>query len=346
MKIWKKRLANLDWAYATLVADLSGEHYLIGLSENRDREGYLFSPPKWEKSVLWEKPSGVMNIVQLPGTSRLFTITDFYPIFRSENACVQEVTPTGDYKNLWNISQVLSIPYAHRIGLLKIDRIYYMIVCSLCESKSSQEDWSKPGGVFVSPVPSLEHSGIWPVKKIYHGLTKNHGLFIYNNNQVYITAEEGIFYFDFANYDFDSKINPLHISKIPTSDIFINDIDNDGFPEVGTIEPFHGNLFVLYRMIGNELRPLYRFEINFGHVVWLGNIFGIPSIITASRGGNKELTLYQNKTKKLENNCWDKILIDSGTGTTQISLFFEEKEAFIFAANHEMEEFALYTLHR
>jgi hypothetical protein len=344
MNISKRKLADLEGVYSTIIIELEGKQYLVGASENRDKMSLLFSPPNWEASLLWKEPSGVMNIIQVPGSNpRLLSITDFYPVFQSENAAVHEVYPRENFKEPWKINRILSVPFVHRIGLIECKGIPYLLCCSLCESKAFQDDWSKPGSLFVSTIPEKDRADDWQLKRIFHGLTKNHGLFIYNKNQVYVTAEEGIFFFDFSCYDFNKPIDPVHISKTPASDIFIDDIDDDGNLEIGTIEPFHGNVFALYRLAGDVLQPLYKSELNFGHVVWIGKLFGYPSAITANRGGGKEFILYQNKTKNIENTQWEKTVIDSGTGTTQISVFSGEGKYHIFAANHGIGEIALYT---
>lgn len=344
MNIHKQKLAELEGVYSTSVIVLNGEQYLVGASENREKESFLFSPPRWEKSLLWKKPGGVMNVTQTPGSPRLFSITDFYPVFQSENAAVCEITPMGDFKVPWKINKVLSVPFVHRIGLIRNADITYLLCCSLCKSKKFQEDWSTPGSLFISAVPEKGNADAWQLKEVFTGLSKNHGLFIYRDNQVFVAAEEGVFFFDFSRYDLNESIKPRHISKIPTSDIFIDDIDNDGNLEMGTIEPFHGNSFALYRLLDTGLALLHRSDLEFGHVAWIGQLFGFPSAITANRGGDKAMVLYQNKTGNIATDRWEKTIIDRGTGATQISVFSGQGKVYIFAANHGVGEIALYTI--
>jgi hypothetical protein len=344
MNIHKQKLADLEGVYSTSIIDLDGKRYLAGASENRGKESFLFSPPHWEKSLLWGTPGGVMNIVQIPGTSRLLSITDFYPVFQSENAAVCEITPAGNFQDPWNIEQVLSVPFVHRIGLVKNVDAAYLLCCSLCKSKAFQDDWSTPGSLFISPIPEKNNPDPWRLKEIFTGLSKNHGLFIYRDNQVFVAAGEGIFFFDFSRYDLNRDIKPAHVSETPTSDIFVDDMDNDGNLEMGTIEPFHGNSFALYRLRDSGPVLLHRSELEFGHVVWIGTIFGVPSAITANRGGDKALVLHQNKTGNIENDRWEKTVIDSGTGTTQISVFAGQDKVYVFAANHGIGEIGLYTV--
>lgn len=344
MNIQKRKLAELEGVYSTTVIELEGKRHLVAASENREKKSFLFSPPGWELSVLFSEPGGVMNIVQTPGSPRLLSITGFYPIFQSENAEISEICPAGAFRDPWKVSKVLAVPFVHRIGLIECADSSWLLSCALCESKAFQEDWSRPGSLFISPVEETGRHKDWKLKKIFDGLTKNHGLFIHNKNQAYVTAEEGIFLFDFSGYDFNKPIEPVHLSKTPTSDIFIDDIDNDGNLEAGTIEPFHGNAFALYRLADGAMIPLYRSEIDFGHVAWIGRLFGYPSAISAGRGGDKALILYQNKTENIENGQWEKTVIDSGTGATQISVFSEGDTYCIFAANHGIGEIALYTI--
>jgi hypothetical protein len=113
---------------------------------------------------------------------------------------------------------------------------------------------------------------------------------------------------------------------------------------MGTIEPFHGNSFALYRLLDTGLALLHRSDLEFGHVVWIGQLFGFPSAITANRGGDKAMVLYQNKTGNIATDRWEKTIIDRGTGATQISVFSGQGKVYIFAANHGVGEIALYTI--
>ena len=335
MKINKEFTLKIPGVYATTELVFNGKQYLAAASENRDGYAYIIDPIKHQYSRLWtEKESGVMNIIQEPGKKRLFAITSFFPIFQSKEASICSLIPsTDDVMTPWKIVNIFTLPYCHRIGSITVDNKNYLIACTVCRDKDFQEDWSKPGEVWISPIPE-NHPGEWSFKKIYGGLIKNHGLFIEKNNQVYITSEKGVMLFDFSKYIFGQEILPTIITSTPTSDVFGTSGGEKSW--LGTIEPFHGEIAKIYE-ITNDFREIRSYPIHFGHVVWIGEILNKKAILLGSRGEHRNLVLI----------FWEsgeEFVIDKETGSTQVTVFKDKDSVKIFSANHYKDEVSMYSI--
>lgn len=333
MKIKKKRISSLPMVYATSELILNGKRYLCAASEAAGGRAYIIDPDTYEYSDLWVGETGVMNIIQIPGEERLLVITKFFPVFQSKDAqiCLVEPSEKG-YMSPWIIKPILNLPFCHRIGLVKNDNGLFLLGCQLCRDKSFQEDWTQPGSLWIARIPS-EYNGEWKWYELYSGLTKNHGLYI-KDNIAYICSEEGVLAFNFSNYNLGDLISPILVTTTPTSDIWISDTEDESI--AATIEPFHGNNLVIYRF-DKELVKYSSYHIDFGHVVWAGNIMGKPVVIAGSRGGKKGMEIIDFKSNK-------NIVVDNEIGPTQISVYTEGETVYIFSANHESGDISIYSI--
>lgn len=324
MKIEKRKLADLTAVYVTNELTLGGRRYYAAASENPGEHAYIFDTEKDEMSPLWLGDTGCMNVIQIPGEEKLLAITKFYPVFKSKEAeiCLLEPTEKG-YLSPWKKTTVLKVPYVHRIGCFENKKgEKFLIVCALCKDKDFVDDWSKPGAFYVCKI------GEWKLTKLVDGILKNHGLWIAGKSDVYVTSENGVMYFDFSDYEEGKVVKPLLLSGHPTSDLSVSD---DGY---ATIEPFHGDKGRLYSWSG-EIKAEY--DINFGHVVWYGTLFGRKYIIYGSRGGDKQLEMKDIESKETT-------IIDENVGPTQITVVDCGDWVEILSANHGAGTVYLYTL--
>ena len=327
MKIEKTHLVDIPAVYVTAILHLAGKEYFALASENRDEKVVIIDADTLEVSPLWTGDTGCMNIVQIPGTEKLLCITKFYPVFQSKEAeiCMLEPTDKG-YMSPWKKTTIMKLPFCHRIGVITTNSKMFLLASTLCDDKEFQDDWRKPGAIYTAPID--EKLTEWTLTKHVGGLLKNHGLCIDKENQVYTSSENGILHFDFSNYVEGASVKPTLLTGFPTSDISFN----DGM--IATIEPFHGNVAKLY---DSNIKEVYSCDIDFGHVVWLGNILGKPSMILGSRGGRKQLEL-------IDVHSMERTIIDEGIAPTQISVVSRDETSVILSANHGAGNAFLYTL--
>ena len=130
----------------------------------------------------------------------------------------------------------------------------------------------------------------------------------------------------------------------PISDVAAVDIDGDGELELATIEPFHGNEFVINKKSEDGYQIVYRYPniMDFGHVVWGGELCGVPCFIGGNRRRNKELFLVRGV--KAEEPCFETIVIDAGQGPSNVAVLHEDGKDVILADNREIAQAAYYTV--
>lgn len=335
MNIEKKKIVDLPAVYATAELNLEGRRYLAAASEARGEHAYIIDAQTMEYADLWQGDTGVMNVIQIPGRKQLLAITQFYPIFQSKDAAISLLEPTEKgYMSPWKIIEVMKLPFCHRIGIIQNENGLFVIGCQLCEDKDFQEDWTKPGSIWMAPIPETA-DGEWKLTKVFAGLTKNHGLFIEDENQVYICSENGVLCFDMAHYKAGERMQPRLITTTPTSDIWTTKVADGKI--AGTIEPFHGNTAVIYSLTDETYEKKVSFEIDFGHVCWTGKIFGRNALIIGNRGGEKTLDIIFWETGET-------FTLDEGVGSTQITVYEDGASVRVLSANHGAGDVSLYIL--
>lgn len=343
MKIEKRIIAKLDMVYTVNKNEINGKTYLMAATEDHGK-ALLFSPPKWEVSNIWDSPGGCMNMVPLvKGNGDFIAIQKFFPIFKSEEACIVYVKPIDRLNDKWKVKKVLDLPFVHRINVVNNGKTNFLIASTICGGKDNIDDWSKPGAVYICAIPDNPDDE-WILKPIIEGISKNHGMHItkYRGKQtIYVTGEEGVFKINVPS-DLGGSWVYEKIIGSGVSDIYAADIDEDGEDELFTIEPFHGDKIVIYKYIDDKWQSIYNDEINFGHVIWGGRILNRPCLIVGGRDGIKELSfLFQEGVKPLK---MKRMIIDKDIGPTSITVLHEREHEMIFSANHGLGEVAMYTI--
>ena len=130
---------------------------------------------------------------------------------------------------------------------------------------------------------------------------------------------------------------PKLVTTTPTSDICISK-DKEGML-AGVIEPFHGDKLALYRITDNTYDLLSDYDIDFGHVVWVGSLFGRTAVIAGSRGGE------QKQLEIISPEDGTRTILDTDVGPTQITVYEDKNTIKILSANHGSGDISLYTLY-
>lgn len=341
MKFEKKFLTELNRCYAVNSITINRETKMLFATEG---EGpcYSYSGEDYRQSTVWDAPGGTMSMVQVPGKNGDFlAVQNFFPTFKSEKAVIVWAKPEEVDK--WKVKTILELPYVHRFDILTANGINYFLGSVLCNSKAFKDDWSDPGKVYAGVLPEDLNEPI-KLKVIKEGLTKNHGYCraIWNGKMSgIVTSEEGAFVITPPQNECDD----WYVEKIldrPVSDIAVVDIDQDGEDELVTIEPFHGNKFLINKKINGEYKEVYSYpkKIDFGHVVWGGKLRGVPSIIGGYRREGKELFVIQCVDR--EKLTFKAEIIDTGIGPSNVAVINGEDQDIIMSANREIGEAVLY----
>jgi len=343
MKVNKKVLAKLESVYAVSPIELDKKVHFLAATEGHGA-CLLFTPPDWEMSYVWDGPGGTMGIVPFPGTIHAFlAIQKFFPNFQSEHAGIVYAEAEDNIRKPWNVHRVIDLPFVHRFDIIQVGAELFVIAATVCGGKAFPDDWSKPGAVYIGRIPNDSHD-VWSIEPILEGLHKNHGMHVTNiggERVVLIGAKEGLFKIKVPENPRSSWQYKCLIDH-EISDIYVSDVDEDGEVEIVTIEPFHGNELVIYKSSGGLWQPVYKTAIDFGHVVWGGEIPGKSGILVGNRGGEKALVRLYLEGYDLR--TMDRLDIDKGVGPTQIAVIHEKGRDLIFSANHAVGEVALYEI--
>ena len=343
MNITKRILASLELIYAVCTIQIEGETHFVAATEGYG-ECLLFSPPDWTASSVWEGPGGTMCLTPLPGRGgALLAIQEFFPIFQSESAGIVYAEPRGSSTEAWHVRRVIDLPFAHRIEIVHIGPVPYLVAASLCEAKDSQDDWSHPGTVYAGPLPR-DPSGHWSLDPILSGISKNHGMHATHLDGckvVLIAGREGIFSIRVPAEPGEEWFW-TRLVEHEVSDVHATDIDGDGIPELVAIEPFHGDTFTIYKLLSREWQAIFCMPISFGHVVWAGDVLGAPAMLVGSRSGDEDLSLM--RVQSTDPVRIERSVIDRGIAPTQVGVVHRGNVCQIISANRGTGNAVLYEL--
>ncbi len=342
VEIEKKVLAQLQDAYATGLINVGGQESLVVGPETKGRP-LMFTSPDWTRERTFPKDlGGCMNVIPFSKDEESFlAIEGFYPVFQSEGAGVVYVNKDSDGN--WQKRRILDLPFVHRIEEVTTGGDSYLVASTLAESKDSPEDWSQSGATYAGIIPDDPGRGL-EMNKVLSGIHKNHGLNVTKlegEKVVLITGQEGVFSLMVPdNYSRGWESRELIGREV--SDISVQDVDSDGEPELVTIEPFHGDTLGLYNNSGGNWEQKTSYPLDFGHVVWSGEINGQPRIIAGSRGGKEDLVCLKWDGSS---ECIKKdFTIDQGVGPAQITVLQRPDLDIVFSANNGADEVAMYKI--
>ena len=281
-----------------------------------------------------------MSIVPIPGANGEFlAVQKFYRFYDWEEAKVVHVCPLAD--GAYRVTDLLHLPYIHRFDLLTVGDRHYFIACTLATTKTTIDDWSDPGKIWIG-----EYKGVEPlsVSVLKDGITQNHGysrLVRDGGMRGLVTGREGAFTVTPPQRPGD-EWRVEQFMDWPISDITAIDIDGDGELEFATIEPFHGEYFRMYKKRGGVFEKIFEHpEITeFYHVAVGARLAGEPVVIGGCRRGKKQL--FYVRARQISPLELEAQVIEEGVGPSNVCVLHEAGRDIIVAANRESNEAALY----
>jgi len=349
MKVAARTLARLDLAYsiARLPAANGADMPTIAAGSEGDGPLLLFRPPEYRPETIAEAPGGFISLCQLQWAGRIFLAasTGFKPVFQAEKCrLVAYPLDRGEMPSPLDIGP---LPYTHRIASFDFDGKVHLLASTLCAGKSFQDDWSKPGGVYLGEVPASPARGemAWSFHPICKGLSKNHGMdeavLHHGRRGFLLSAHEGLFFLG-APGGKAAGWTPETISSGEYSDAIAFPWDDPADPHVFSLSPFHGNVLSQHRRTAaGWSRETLDDTIDFGHVLWAGMVLGRQGLVVGGRRGRQQLAVY----RRGDGSLLQKQLIDEGVGPTQVAVIERGSgEARVFVAAHARGEVVEYTL--
>ncbi len=346
MKIRKRLLGHIEKVYSlALITNPNGTGLpTFAAGSEADGELLLFKPPKYEPLTIARKPGGFISLFPFykNGQTFLLASTDFKPGFNAENCRILKYPL--DRGECPEPAVVSALPYTHRIAVATVGGKFCLLASTLCSSKSFKGDWSHPGGVHFSVIPD-DPNQPWTFRQIAGNLSKNHGmdfarLQTETSGGFLLSATEGLFYLCIPN----DATEPWPMDRIATgeySDAFAYDWNRFGSSDIFTISPFHGNVLSMFTRFKNGWDKVTIDDgLEFGHVIWAGDLLGKPGLLVGERGGSKELRLYRSGPSGFHSET-----IDEGIGPAQMLVLNDRQDfAQLVVSAHARDEVLLYNI--
>lgn len=342
MNVTKIKSEPLTRAYATAHLKLDGKDFVLYASESTVgvpgfAYAYDLAHPE-QPELVWDNAGGCMAIVQHPYEEDAFlAVQEFY--LKENPSRAKIVTGKRSKDGKWTVKDLVSVPLVHRFGFIRDEGTAYLVICTVARQKDNKDDWSKPGEIFVAPLPK----GDEPVQLtlLQTGLFKNHGFYSYQEDGkdvICVGSENGA-------YTIRRSHGAFQMEKIldgAIGEVALHDIDGDDKLELLTIEPFHGNRIRLYHLNEeNKYKPIWEYapEIDFAHALTGGQLMGKECFVAGIRKANGEaFALYE------ENGRYVTELIDQGCGPANLCIIHANGKEYVSCANHTTGECALYEI--
>ena len=314
---------------------LDGKEHIAFVSE-LEKTGVidLLDPDTFETVRASEGPGGGMNIIPLKKDGEFLCIQKFYPVFKSEDAVViWGYKENGKYTH----KEVQPLPFVHRIECITVDGKDYLFCASLCKTKEFTDDWRFPGSVYTGEI-DYEKREIHDFHVIYDGIIQDHGLTKlgeHGERGLLISGKNGV---NLLTHEADGwKVENL--VDEPTRDCVVADLDGDGVEELGTITPFHGAFFSVYKKIDGKYQKVWTLpgKHEFGHAIWGGRLNGRPAFLIGYRAGEMGLYLVEY----VDGQYTFKV-IDEHSGPANVTVVHSKQGDLICAANRQTDRYTVY----
>lgn len=339
MRVEKHRLMDLKRCYATGNLPFAGEDHLVFASEDPGVGCELFNGEDFSlEQELWKEAGGCMGIVPIPETDGDFlAVQEFY---LKVSPSLAKIVYGQRTEKGYICTEILSLPYIHRFGILRRGGINYWIGATIAEAKDHKEDWSRPGKVYWGIVPASPAESM-PIHELCTGLFRNHGFWVCEEEgipRIYIGSDQGI-----------ERITPPealggdfcveHVMDGRIGEVATIDLDGDGMDELMTIEPFHGNALHIYKKSPEGYERIYTYPetIDFAHALIGDTLCGIPTFLAGVRREEAELVIFQWRQGSVQAQ-----VLERGVGPANLAVVHQEDRDLILSANHTANEVAVY----
>jgi hypothetical protein len=342
VKIEKRFLVELNRCYAVTGLSIAGKRTILVATEG-EGSCYAFDGPEYDRRrTVWEGPGGTMSMIPIPGRDGEFlAVQKFFKLFQWDEAILVWVKPLPD--GSFAARQILQLPYIHRFDLFETGGTVHFLGCTLAESKESRDDWSNPGKIYVGELGSDWDEPL-RLEVLREGLFRNHGYCrsVWMGLEAgLVTSEEGAFALTPPKAS-GGKWKIERFMDWPISDIAGCDIDGCSEMEYATIEPWHGDLFRVYKKAGGAFKLAYEHpeKSEFYHVVTDARLRGNPTFIGGCRRGSQHL--FYLRVISTEPLSLEAVTIEEGVGPSNVAIVNEPSRDLIISANREKGEAALY----
>lgn len=336
-------LAEIEKCYAVLGLNIDAKPCLIYGGEGQGSL-HAFRGESFQKhDVIWEGGGGTMSIVPLPEHEGWMLVSrGFYSMVDSAGSQIELVR----YRDgVFSHEPIATLDYLHRFDtLLAPDGTRYVFAASLHGGKVDKNDWSRPGHLFVGTMPDdMDASFTVELRQLPGDFYMNHGFCkaLWKGREAgFIACKEGVFAF-MPPPSKGEEWSMEQLLDIPTSDIAICDVDDDGEPEIAALLPFHGNAFKIFARDSGVYREVYTYPVenDFYHAVISGRICGETMFVGGARKLTADLFLvrWDEQSKQFYSQQ-----LETGRGPSNLAILNSPDGDYILSANRMAFEAALF----
>ena len=324
---------NYRAGYQVAVADVNGDGKpdVLALSTDANRVDW-YENPTWVRHPI---ATTAKNIDLAPrwlnGKFGLALATGFYFSDANRGGQILWLEPGSSPTNLWTSFPIAVDPVAHRLrwGDLDGDGQPELVHAPIFGPGSDQAIAPKPSHLWAFRPPADPHKGTWTVWKIDESLTVLHGIRLIDldgdgRDEILTASFEGIHRFDFkgtgpAAHWIKTRVGegappnssapgaPRGSSEVAPGKLA------SGQPFIAAIEPWHGNLVVVYtqtNQTGLWQRRVLDESLKEGHALIVADLDGDGryEIVAGWRGGSGGVAIYKPDASGTN---WNKQVIDS-----------------------------------
>ena len=302
--------------YAVVTTDVNGDQKPDIVAVANDAVVW-YENPTWEKRDILRNSTEPDNVCLQPfdvdGDGRIdFALGSAWrPTDTKTGGNLAIITRTGAVGDAWRVVPIGSEPTLHRVRwgnvLAKPEDRPQLIVAPLQGRGTKGPDWGNGEGsrIIAWEIPQRPFEDLWPSFPLSDQLHAVHNLQVINAHQlvlsrhavpaVLLASWEGVF---LGSADRSLvKIGSGNQASSPnhgTSEVKLGH-RRDGLPFVATIEPWHGNQFVVYQGAKPEeefemARHVIDESLALGHAVWCADLDadGDDEVVVGQRDASKQ----------------------------------------------------------
>lgn len=333
----KETILNIKNVY-TANAFQTDTGYYIGAGSETEPVVQLYDLANQKMDLLNDCPGGMMSYIPVPGHGGSYvSIMGLFPPFIGKEAglFLHQKTEQG-----WKTMKAMELPFAHRCEIIKHEESTFLVAASVSRYKENPADWTRPGELHIISLQD-NLSPPWKSEIIDSGITRNHGMIrtiIDETESICVSGAEGVFKI------VPGKEGAWEVKAIfnkEVSEITFLDLNGDGFSELITIEPFHGNTLNIYKKQGDEWELKFSDSLSFGHGLSSGFFNDAPVIVVGNRADSLALEIFT--INDLSQGLVNRVVIEEDAGPTQTQVFSYKSKDYILSTNQRKNEVALYT---
>lgn len=288
IRITRTVLPAMDNPYAVGYLPLGGQLWGICASGSRgiSLAFPVGAPDQAQVQALEPANWGAQMFCPADGDS-YFAIQGFLPEFQCENSCLVRIRKEAV---CWRVEQCFSMPFLHKIAVLKNGGHRFLFCATLSGPKGFKEDWSQPGAVWVSPIPEDPVDGTWSFSRLLYPMTKNHGFCrgtLDGKESLFFSATEGVFAISAS----ETAAAGWDVSKLMESEIGDLSVMDDG-ALIAAVDGFHGNRFSIYRCVDGRYHSILSTPLTWGHTAWIGRVGNVPVAVAGELEGDARILFF------------------------------------------------------